>query len=163
MFLFRFLLGFGIGPKSATIPIYASECAPANVRGALVMMWQVFTTFGIMCGYLAGAAFRNVLDGSNNTICPPAGKLTYTGTCPTDGSNLIYDGTSITQKPFIDMCSDRNQLAASLLDTKCVGASFFRFWLYLCTLTSLHQAVVYVHSVARTCCVFEVIVRSLVC
>ena len=36
-------IGIGIGAKSATIPIYAAECAPANVRGALVMMWQMFT------------------------------------------------------------------------------------------------------------------------
>jgi MFS family permease len=63
MFAFRFLLGLGIGPKSATIPIYASECAPASVRGALVMMWQVFTAFGIMCGYLSAVAFANVQPG----------------------------------------------------------------------------------------------------
>lgn len=37
----RLVLGLGIGPKSATVPIYSAECAPANVRGALVMMWQV--------------------------------------------------------------------------------------------------------------------------
>lgn len=66
MFVFRFLLGLGIGPKSATIPIYASECAPANVRGALVMMWQVFTAFGIMCGFFCGAAFRSLLRGHDN-------------------------------------------------------------------------------------------------
>ena len=63
MVAFRFLLGLGIGPKSATIPIYASECAPANVRGALVMMWQVFTAFGIMCGFFVGPAFRGVARG----------------------------------------------------------------------------------------------------
>lgn len=59
-----------MGPKSATIPIYASECAPANVRGALVMMWQVFTAFGIMCGYICGAALRGVLNGDNLHVCP---------------------------------------------------------------------------------------------
>ena len=72
MFTFRFLLGLGIGPKSATIPIYASECAPANIRGALVMMWQVFTAFGIMCGFFSGAAFRSVLRGyqtGENMFC----------------------------------------------------------------------------------------------
>lgn len=66
---FRFLLGIGFGPKSATIPIYASECAPANVRGALVMFWQFFTAFGIMLGYLCGAIFRGVLDGTNDALC----------------------------------------------------------------------------------------------
>ena len=57
LFLARFALGFGIGPKSATIPIYAAEAAPENIRGALVMMWQMWTAFGIMCGYLSGVAF----------------------------------------------------------------------------------------------------------
>ena len=66
---FRFLLGIGFGPKSATIPIYASECAPANVRGALVMFWQFFTAFGIMLGYICGAIFRGVLDGTNGALC----------------------------------------------------------------------------------------------
>ncbi|OAF98792.1 uncharacterized protein CC84DRAFT_1233950 [Paraphaeosphaeria sporulosa] len=56
LFAARFLLGLGIGPKSATIPIYAAEAAPANIRGALVMMWQMWTAFGIMCGYIAGVA-----------------------------------------------------------------------------------------------------------
>lgn len=37
LFLARFVLGFGIGPKSATVPVYAAECAPAPIRGALVM------------------------------------------------------------------------------------------------------------------------------
>lgn len=37
LFLARFVLGFGIGPKSSTVPVYAAECAPAPIRGALVM------------------------------------------------------------------------------------------------------------------------------
>lgn len=76
---FRILLGLGIGPKSATIPIYASECAPANIRGALVMFWQFFTAFGIMIGYLSGAAFRSVLDGTKDNLCPqPASPPPFT-------------------------------------------------------------------------------------
>lgn len=41
LFAARLVLGLGIGPKSATVPIYTSECVPAGVRGALVMTWQV--------------------------------------------------------------------------------------------------------------------------
>ncbi|KAL8710477.1 MAG: hypothetical protein Q9220_004909 [cf. Caloplaca sp. 1 TL-2023] len=48
LFIARFVLGLGIGAKSATVPIYAAECAPAPIRGALVMQWQVWTAFGIM-------------------------------------------------------------------------------------------------------------------
>ena len=60
MLLARFLLGLGIGPKSATAPIYASECSPKNIRGSLVMMWQMWTAFGLMMGYVAGVALGNV-------------------------------------------------------------------------------------------------------
>ncbi len=59
-------LGLGIGPKSATVPVYgelaacrriatiltrspiAAECAPAPIHGACVMQWQFFNAFGIM-------------------------------------------------------------------------------------------------------------------
>ena len=41
LFVARLILGFGIGPKSTTVPVYAAECAPAVIRGALVMMWYV--------------------------------------------------------------------------------------------------------------------------
>lgn len=50
LFAARFVLGLGIGPKSTTVPVYSAECAPANVRGAFVMMWQMWTAFGIMFG-----------------------------------------------------------------------------------------------------------------
>lgn len=41
LFIARFVLGLGIGSKSSTVPVYAAECAPAPIRGALVMMWQM--------------------------------------------------------------------------------------------------------------------------
>ena len=65
MFILRLGLGLGIGPKSATIPIYAAECAPAGIRGALVMVWQLFTALGVMLGYLSGVAFANVQPGDS--------------------------------------------------------------------------------------------------
>ncbi|CAL1708153.1 unnamed protein product [Somion occarium] len=62
LFVARLVLGFGIGPKSTTVPVYAAECAPAVIRGALVMMWQMWTAFGIMIGYVMDVAFYNVPD-----------------------------------------------------------------------------------------------------
>ncbi|KAI9675091.1 MAG: hypothetical protein M1817_001499 [Caeruleum heppii] len=62
MFIARFALGFGIGPKSATVPIYAAECSPPAIRGALVMQWQMWTAFGIMVGYMSDLAFYDVQD-----------------------------------------------------------------------------------------------------
>ncbi|CAK7897721.1 hypothetical protein CAAN1_04S01200 [[Candida] anglica] len=62
LFIARFLLGFGVGIKSATVPAYASECTPKHIRGALVMLWQFFTAVGIMFGYVASLAFYHVGD-----------------------------------------------------------------------------------------------------
>lgn len=45
LFLDSFVLGLGIGPKSATVPVYGAETAPPLIRGALVMQWQVWVSF----------------------------------------------------------------------------------------------------------------------
>ncbi|KAG8215121.1 MFS sugar transporter [Butyriboletus roseoflavus] len=62
LFIARFFLGFGIGPKSATVPVYAAECSPAPVRGALVMMWQMWTAFGIFLGDVIDLVFYFIPD-----------------------------------------------------------------------------------------------------
>ncbi|KAG9233354.1 hypothetical protein BJ875DRAFT_512488 [Amylocarpus encephaloides] len=60
LFVCRLLLGFGMGAKGSTIPIYAAENAPAAIRGALVMSWQLWTAFGIFLGTCANLAMVNV-------------------------------------------------------------------------------------------------------
>ncbi|KAJ7443655.1 hypothetical protein B0H11DRAFT_2344041 [Mycena galericulata] len=67
LFIARFFLGFGIGPKSATVPVYSAECSPAAIRGSLVMMWQMWTAFGIMLGDLIDVAFYFIPDQSGIT------------------------------------------------------------------------------------------------
>lgn len=62
MFIARFILGIGIGPKSATVPVYAAECSPPLIRGALVMQWQTWTAFGIMLGNAASLVLFKVSD-----------------------------------------------------------------------------------------------------
>jgi MFS family permease len=81
LFLYRLLMGVGIGPKSATIPIYIAEVAPASIRGSLVMFWQVSTALGIMLGSLSGVALQHVGNVGNLGICPladPAKLLSWT-------------------------------------------------------------------------------------
>jgi len=56
----RFALGLAVGAKSSTTPVYAAECAPPEIRGALAMQWQMWTAFGIMLGYVAGVVFEGV-------------------------------------------------------------------------------------------------------
>lgn len=60
LFVARLALGLGIGPKSATAPIYTAECAPAPIRGALVMQWQMWTAFGIALGDVVSVIFVDI-------------------------------------------------------------------------------------------------------
>lgn len=60
LFICRLLLGFGMGAKGSTVPIYAAENSPASIRGALVMSWQLWTAFGIFLGFCANLAVAKV-------------------------------------------------------------------------------------------------------
>lgn len=46
--------------KASTVPIYAAENAPAVIRGALVMTWQLWTAAGICLGTVANLAVGGV-------------------------------------------------------------------------------------------------------
>jgi MFS family permease len=56
LFAARFIMGIGIGAKNATVPIYSAEMAPARIRGALVMFWQLWVVMGksMECTYFSG-------------------------------------------------------------------------------------------------------------
>jgi MFS family permease len=56
----RALLGIGMGLKEVTVPVYSAEIAPPNVRGGLVMSWQIWTAFGIFLGTCANLAVKDV-------------------------------------------------------------------------------------------------------
>ena len=83
----RLALGLGIGPKSCTVPVMASESSPPNIRGALVMCWQFFTAFGIMLGFVADLMFYKVPDVNPN-ISGLRWRLMY-------GNYIIYKISSL--------------------------------------------------------------------
>ncbi|CAO2648289.1 Nn.00g075560.m01.CDS01 [Neocucurbitaria sp. VM-36] len=60
LFITRILMGIGMGLKGSTVPIFAAENSPAQIRGALVMSWQMWTAFGIFLGYCANLAVYQV-------------------------------------------------------------------------------------------------------
>jgi MFS family permease len=60
LFVTRLLLGIGMGCKASTVPIFAAENVPANIRGGLVMSWQMWTAFGIFLGFAANLAVYQV-------------------------------------------------------------------------------------------------------
>jgi MFS family permease len=40
----RILLGIGMGLKEVTVPVFSAENSPTNIRGGLVMSWQVWVS-----------------------------------------------------------------------------------------------------------------------
>ncbi|OJJ51536.1 hypothetical protein ASPZODRAFT_163358 [Penicilliopsis zonata CBS 506.65] len=56
----RLLLGIGMGLKASTVPMFCAENTPASIRGGLVMCWQLWTAFGILLGFSANLAVKNV-------------------------------------------------------------------------------------------------------
>jgi sugar porter (SP) family MFS transporter len=49
-----------MGLKEVTVPVFSAENSPANIRGGLVMSWQVWTAFGIFLGTTANLAVKDV-------------------------------------------------------------------------------------------------------
>ncbi|KAF1935431.1 hypothetical protein EJ02DRAFT_439248 [Clathrospora elynae] len=60
LFAARFVMGIGIGAKNATVPIYSAEMAPARIRGALVMFWQLWVVIGIFLGFCANVIVKDI-------------------------------------------------------------------------------------------------------
>jgi sugar porter (SP) family MFS transporter len=59
LFVVRLVLGIGMGAKGSTVPVFAAENSPAQIRGALVMGWQLWTAFGIFIGFAANVIVEN--------------------------------------------------------------------------------------------------------
>ncbi|KAI8299076.1 Sugar transporter STL1 [Colletotrichum sp. SAR11_240] len=47
----RIITGIGNGMNSSTAPVYLSECAPANIRGALLTLQGTVTILGVVIAY----------------------------------------------------------------------------------------------------------------
>lgn len=48
-----------MGLEEVTVPVFSAENAPANIRGALVMSWQLCVGFGLMLGFAANLVVVN--------------------------------------------------------------------------------------------------------
>lgn len=52
----RLLLGFAIGIASFTAPLYLSEIAPERYRGAIISLYQLMITIGILMAFILNTA-----------------------------------------------------------------------------------------------------------
>lgn len=58
LIFFRMVIGLGVGIVSVVVPMYLSELAPKNIRGALSSLMQLMVTTGIFLAYLVDLAFQ---------------------------------------------------------------------------------------------------------
>ncbi|WP_461479941.1 sugar porter family MFS transporter [Mycobacterium sp. HUMS_1102779] len=49
----RLLLGLTVGVSVVVVPVFIAECAPARVRGSLLVAYQLATVLGFIAGYMA--------------------------------------------------------------------------------------------------------------
>ncbi len=73
----RLLIGLGVGLSSMVVPMYAAEVAPSRHRGAVVSLFQLAITIGILLGYAAPLA----LDGRASWVAMLAGGGVIAGLC----------------------------------------------------------------------------------
>ncbi|CAL5207913.1 unnamed protein product [Lathyrus oleraceus] len=59
----RLLLGFGVGFCNQSVPVYLSEMAPANIRGALNIGFQMMITIGILAANLINYSTSKMKNG----------------------------------------------------------------------------------------------------
>ncbi|GGE31228.1 putative metabolite transport protein YwtG [Pullulanibacillus camelliae] len=60
LILFRIVLGIAVGCASALVPLYLSEMAPANIRGALSSLNQLMIVTGILIAYIINYIFAPI-------------------------------------------------------------------------------------------------------
>jgi MFS transporter, SP family, galactose:H+ symporter len=53
----RLILGLAIGIASFTAPLYLAEVAPERIRGAMISLYQLMITIGILVAFLSDLAF----------------------------------------------------------------------------------------------------------
>ncbi|HEX8779450.1 MAG TPA: MFS transporter, partial [Rhodanobacter sp.] len=53
----RLVLGLAIGLASFTAPLYLAEIAPEAIRGAMISLYQLMITIGILVAFLSDTAF----------------------------------------------------------------------------------------------------------
>ena len=60
----RLFLGVAIGTASFAVPLYIAEISPARIRGALVSLFQLMVTIGILVSYFSDWLFADEADPS---------------------------------------------------------------------------------------------------
>lgn len=90
----RLLLGFGVGYCNQSVPVYLSEMAPAKIRGALNMCFQMMITIGILVANLINYGTSKLENGWRISLgvgAVPAVMLCVGSLCLGDTPNSLIE------------------------------------------------------------------------
>ncbi|KAG5752021.1 hypothetical protein H9Q70_005308 [Fusarium xylarioides] len=62
MMIGRLIAGLGVGALSIGVPMFQSECAPQEIRGAVVSSYQLMICFGILISNIVNYGVREIED-----------------------------------------------------------------------------------------------------
>ena len=68
----RLLVGLGVGASAVVVPAYAAEMAPAERRGAVVVVYELMLCFGMIAASLADFALRDARENWRWMLALPA-------------------------------------------------------------------------------------------
>eukprot|EP01018_Ginkgo_biloba_P005973 Gb_10108 [translate_table: standard] len=107
LILGRIMLGVGVGFANQAVPVYLSEMAPARLRGALNIGFQLFTTIGILSANLINYG-TDKIDGwgwrvSLALAAVPAGIMTIGSLgLPDTPNSLIERGHTVEGRAMLE-------------------------------------------------------------
>ncbi|KAL2339373.1 hypothetical protein Fmac_007313 [Flemingia macrophylla] len=155
----RILLGFGVGYCNQSVPVYLSEMAPANIRGALNIGFQMMITIGILIANVINYGTSKIHNGWRVSLgigAVPAIVLVIGSICLDETPNSLIErgkhekakemlkkirGTEKIDEEYQDLV-DASE-AAKLVDHpwKNIVQPKYRPQLTFCTLTSFFQQI----------------------
>ena len=66
----RIICGLGIGSVTVLVPMFLSEIAPTNIRGAMVVLYQLIVTLGIVSGNIVNYCCFHLTEDPNSWMIP---------------------------------------------------------------------------------------------
>lgn len=118
----RVLLGVGVGFGNQAVPLYLSEMAPANLRGALNIGFQLATTIGILIANLVNYGTNKIKGGYGWRIsvalaAVPAGIMTIGALfLPDTPNSLIERGKLDTARKVLQKVRGTGDVGEELQD-----------------------------------------------